>query len=157
MKFILEVLNNGPYIKAPSYCPYKFYDNSRWCVHSSLCPLCKMCEFEPDSFERGIELKTDEFIKYLTLINTQVSKSINGQIRYLQKENRIPLVILISPEVFDSMLKLIYRDDIEMYNLVHSYFLNKEIPLCYISGSPVLLNRKLTKSTVQVVGEIEWH
>lgn len=176
MKVKLHPFNNGPYIVAPSHCPYKFEEtvNSNMysvgidsggitssssfvsIVNSSLCPLCKLCEFTPDVIDKGLEIKTREFENYLTLINESVSKSISGQIFYLQKENRLPIAILISPETFDSMLKLAYREDVDQYNLAHSYFLNNEVPICYVSGCPVYLSRKLTKSSVQVVGEIEW-
>jgi hypothetical protein len=155
---LLEVYKNGPYIKAPDYCPYKFYENeSLNIVHSSLCPLCNLCKFDPFIKKLDeLDLKTSEFINYLTLLNTEVSTMINNQNYFLQSKGRLPLVILINPEVFDSMLKLSYRDDFDMYNSVHSYFLNTGSPICFILGCPVHFSRKLTQSKVMVVGEFKW-
>jgi hypothetical protein len=175
----LEVWKTGPYIIAPDYCPYKkqekdvqmeltenalngggYYfndiDTGIYTVHSSICSLCKRCNFTSTTLKPEMDIKTEEFVKYLTLINTKVSVSINNQNYFLRQKDRIPLVILISPEIFDSMLNLIYRDNNELLNQVKSYFINTESPFCYILGCPVYFSRKLTKSNVMIIGEIEW-
>jgi hypothetical protein len=160
----LETWKTGPYIIAPDHCPFKFWDSygedesykGSLVVHSSFCPLCKLCNFTPAILRPEIDIKTEEFIKYLTLINTKVSVSINNQNYFLRQKDRIPLVILISPEIFDSMLNLVYRDNLEVLNQIKSHFLNNEVPLCHILGCPVYFSRKLTKSNVMVIGEIEW-
>ncbi len=174
MKVKLEVWKKGPFIIAPSHCPYKVQekdvhreytskmdgyslvveDLDVFTVNSSICPLCKLCDFTLPKEE--IEFKTEEFVKYLNLINTNISVSINNQNYYLKKNERIPLIILINPSVFDSMLNLIYKDDKDTLYKVKSYFLTNESPICHILGCPVYLSRKLTKSEVMVVGEVSW-
>jgi len=172
MKVNLKIKNRGPFIVAPIHCPYKVqeqdikfdsYQNEQadtdkeiFTVNSSICPLCKLCEFIPEINDTQLVLNTEGFTKYLTLLNEEVSKSIRGQVLYLQKENRLPIAILISPVIFDSMLKLTYKDSQDQYYLAYSYFINNEVPICYITGCPVYLSRKLTKSLIQVVGEVEW-
>ena len=122
MKQTLKLYNSK--IIAPDYCPYSIQENDThfvttkdtvylentdldiFTVNPSLCPLCKLCQFEPYlKLEDTIDIKTEEFIKYLTLINTEVSKLIVRQFTYLQKDNRLPISIFISPVIFDSMLK----------------------------------------------------
>ena len=160
----LEIWKKGPYIKAPQHCSYKFEDSygegdgyeKSFVVNPSLCFLCKLCQFESNIQVDKLEIKVEKFITYLTFTNTEVSVSINNQNFYLKKQDRIPIAILINPEVFDMMLKLVYKDDEFVYSHVHTYILNNEIPICYILGCPVYLSRKLTKSKVMVVGEIEW-
>lgn len=155
----LNIWNNGPYIVAPSHCPYSYVDDlatKTKIVHPSLCPLCKLCNFTPLEINNELDLKTEEFKKYLTFINTDISTSINNQNYYLQKNNRIPLQILISPEIFDSMLNLVYRDQPEILPKIKAHYINNETPLCYLLGCPVYFSRKLTKSKVMVVGEIAW-
>lgn len=175
-KVKLEIWKKGSRIIAPDFCPYKVQekdvhreytskgdgyslisdDLEIFTVNSSLCPLCKLCNFIPNTIDKETELRTDKFVEYLTLVNEEVATLINNQNFYLRKKDRIPLTILINPEIFDMMLKLVYKDNIEEYNKVHSYFINNEIPICFILGCPVYLSRKLTKSKVMVIGEIEW-
>ena len=165
-KVELVVWNTGPYIKAPEFCPYKFTEineNERPnkdkmfvdIVHSNLCPICKICDFTTSTLEKPFELKTSEFVEYLTLVNEEVSTLINTQNSYLRKKDRIPLAILINPEIFDMMLRLTYTTT-EEYSQVRAYILNNEIPICFILGCPVYLSRKLTKTKVMVIGEFEW-
>lgn len=143
----------GPYIIAPDFCPYKVSEDvDIFIVHSNFCPLCKKCNFT----QFLLNLKTQEFINYLTLINTEISSSLQRQLSYLRKQNRIPLSILISAEVFESMLKLVYEGDTTGYTNVKSYFLNNELPICYLAGCPTYFSRKLTKSKIMVIGEVIW-
>lgn len=164
MKVKLELWKNGPNIIAPEHCPYRWWDSfaegganykEAWVVHPSLCMLCKVCQFETCTDIEEI-FKPAEFVTYLTLLNEKVASVINNQNYFLQKNDRIPLAILISAEVFDSMLKLVYNNNVESYQKVRAYFLTHEKPLCYILGCPVYLSTKLTKSKAMVVGEVEW-
>lgn len=160
----LEVWGEGPYIKAPDFCPYKVYKDKgegeeyerSYVIDPSVCAICKLCNFTQDSFDVKKELKINKFVEYLTLLNTEVSTSIVNQNSFLKKKDRIPLAILISPIIFDMMLKLVYKDNLKLYEKIHSYFLTREVPICFILGCPVYLSRKLTKSKVMVVGEVEW-
>jgi hypothetical protein len=178
-KVKLEPINNGPYIKAPDFCPYKImrengftvFENliikeqgmKPWdgipVVNSSLCPLCRQCEFVSDlDFEALSDVSQEErqsFITYLTYTNSRVSSNISRQSVYLAKEDRVLLAIMLSPETFDEMLKSTVSDE-NRRKKITSYYVNVEIPLCYILGCPVYLSRKLTKSDVQVVGEVLW-
>ena len=110
MKQKLKLYNSK--VIAPDYCPYKEMENDTrfqvlqtsnegwivdttkndeeiYTVNMSLCVLCRICQFEPDlKLEEDLELKTEEFVKYLTLINTEVSKLIVRQFNYLQKDNQ---------------------------------------------------------------------
>ena len=153
------------HIIAPEHCPYQspaasvYGDkvDSTGVVSPLLCLLCKLCEFTPD----GVDLSEfsglikDKFVRYLIEDNYEVSASISGQNQYLRKEARLPLVILISSEVLDKMLIHVFPV-IEERMKVHSLILLNEVPLCYILGCPVYFNRKLTRSSIQVVGEIMW-
>jgi hypothetical protein len=157
----LEVVKDN-IIKAPIHCPYKykfskgegeFYEEI-FVVNSSICTLCRLCNFKS---KLSIDIKEKEFVKYLTYQNEEVYDSILRQSSYLRKNNRIPLIILISPVVFDCMINFVYRDySQEDRNAIKSYFFTKEKPICYILGCPVYLSPKLTKSSIMVVGEIEW-
>ena len=159
IKVKLEVIGTGPYIKAPEHCPYAAVDTSysdilTMSVNSSICPLCKLCDFSLP--KESLDIKTEEFVNYLTLLNTSISISINNQNYFLRKNDRIPLVVLISPSILDSMLNVIYLNNPEMLYKVKAHFLSSESPLCYILGCPVYFSRKLTKSEVMVVGEVSW-
>lgn len=156
----------GSFIIAPSHCPYKEQEKDPYVglnglinkdvftVNSSLCPLCKLCKFVvPESMVEG---NSEDFVRYLTLLNTEVSISINNQNFFLRKNDRIPLMILISPELFDMMMNVTYVNSPESISAVKSYYLNNESPLCYLLGCPVYLSPKLTRSKVMVVGEVEW-
>jgi hypothetical protein len=178
-KVKLEPINNGPYIKAPEFCPYKVERENGFSeieklvakdmgvklwegipvVNSTLCPLCKQCSFVSEvNFDLYVDVTQEErqaFITYLTYKNASVASNISRQSLYLGKENRVLLAILLSPETFDEMLVDTIKDEGRRSKIL-SYYANVEIPLCYIAGCPVYLSRKLTKSDVQVVGEVQW-
>ncbi len=155
---------DGEYIKAPDFCPYKAYKvkgeresyEQGYVIHPSTCALCKLCNFVSTSSKDFPEPLPSKFVEYLTLINEETSASILKQNSFLRKKDRIPLAILINPEVFNMMLKLVYKDDEDIYKQVYSYYLTNETPICFILGCPVYFSRKLTKSKVMVVGEVEW-
>lgn len=156
MKVKLEVYRQGPYIKAPEHCPYKYTEFDAPGVNSSLCPLCKLCDFTVDNVEE-LKLLSTECANYLTLLNEDVYRSITKQSNYLVKQNRIAVAILISAELFDMMINIVYRNESkEQRKLVRAHFINNLSPICFILGSPVYLSLRLTKSQVQVVGEVEW-
>ncbi len=164
MNVKLEAWKTGPYLVAPDHCPFKFWDSygeglnyrGEQVVHSSFCSLCKLCSFTAAILKPELDIKVNEFVNYLTLLNTKVSVLINNQNYFLRQKDRIPLAILISPEIFDSMLNVVYKDDSVLLLQVKAHFVNNESPLCHILGCPVYFSRKLTKSDVMVVGEIEW-
>ncbi len=155
---------DGEYIKAPDFCPYKVYkergegESYEWSfvIHPSICNICRLCNFIPSFIDIKNDLRTVKFVEYLTLINKEVATSIFNQNSFLRKKDRIPLAILINPEIFEMMLKLVYADNEEKYKQAYTYYINNEIPLCYILGCPVYLSRKLTKSKIIVIGEVEW-
>jgi len=154
---VFSYLYPHTYIFAPDFCPYKIYPGiDHPVVDASLCPLCKICTFVPETVDLAdpMENEREEFGKHL-LSDTSISSSISGQREFLIRQGRIPLALLISPTVFDDLLKKVVNDKSRREKL-HSYFLLNESPLCTVSGVPVYFSRKLTKSNVQLVGEIEW-
>lgn len=152
-------------IIAPSFCPYRHCEERSdnlpifdYTVYPSLCVLCKICTFVPESTITGEVLTADNrarIFEYLTSGNAKVAGSISGQIAYLRKEERIPISILISPVLFDHMVLTLFPD-ISIQNTVKNYYFSVDEAICYVHGCPVYLSRKLTKSLVQVVGEVEW-
>lgn len=162
----LEQFREGPYIKAPSFCPYASSSNtgltdsgSTKIVHPSLCPLCKICRFVPElDSSRGLpptQQEQEAFATYITNTNLKLSASISGQSLYLSKGDRIPLVVLISFSALKDMLQATVSEDVRRQELLGLYT-TYEQPVCHVLGCPVYFSRKLTKSAVQVVGEIEW-
>jgi len=150
--------DNGPYILAPEHCPYKNYMNGTdTTVHPSMCPLCKMCNFISGVTEistiNATEVKA--FQEYLSHSNKQVSSSLLAQIQFLRKNDRIPIAILVSDALLGSMLSECIEDP-DRRSVIKSILLNKYHLICYVAGSPTYYSRKLTKSNIQAVGEIEW-
>jgi hypothetical protein len=115
-----------------------------------------MCTFitctETEDFNKEDRRKFQEF---LTSIDKKLAKSLYGQFQFLRKNDRIALSIYVSDEVFDKMLHYAVNDKSRELQ-IKSYFLNSESPLCHISGAPVYYSRKLTRSEIQVVGEVAW-
>jgi hypothetical protein len=127
-------------------------------VHPSLCAICKFCTFVNDVVapEELVSAKDREaFADYLTHVNMKVGSSILAQRQYLTKTDRLLLVILLSAELLQEMLDVLVFD-LNRKHQLFSYFLNEEVPVCSVLGCPVYVSRKLTKSQVQVVGEVEW-
>jgi len=160
-RVVLKVIGTGPFIEAPSHCPYSSMGVKTGefplVVNSVICPICKICEFIPEDFSEDFlsDLDKEKVINYLSEFNSKVASSISGQMLFLSKEHRMPLVILISPKLFEQLLQYVCEEK-EKKQKLFNYFLQTETPICYILGCPVYLSRKLTKSSVQVVGEISW-
>ena len=84
IKVQLKQIGNGPYIEAPEHCPYKqhesiYHDSS---VNSSICPLCKLCEFIPTDIPITREInqsERDSIASYLTQQNTKVANAMLAQ------------------------------------------------------------------------------
>lgn len=166
-KIVLEVLSNGK-IKPPDFCPYKTVYNrvlisgrivsEDTMVDPHLCVLCRLCTFVPKTaiVDTGITREEQEALaRFLTATCKETSSSLSGQNQYLAKEGRVPLAVLMSYSLFEDALHAISTSE-EHYKALHSHFSIVEEPLCYVMGCPVYLSRKLTKSRVQVVGEITW-
>ncbi len=177
-KVLLEINNSGKVI-APDFCPYKepepplqefavtihnnpgikLIPSNRFVVRPGLCCICKLCTFVPNI--EGLQITSptaterDAFQEYLAHKNLKISASLSGQHQYLMKQDRLPIAIFISRVLYDEMIKEVVEDGQRRQSLL-GFFLNEEIPLCHILGCPVYLSKKLTKSNIQVVGEVEW-
>jgi len=150
----LKTVGNGPYIEAPPFCPYKTDDT----VHSSICQLCKICEFTTYEVEKeGIsDTEKHSFIDYLTSFNSKIAASIAGQHKFLTKNNRLPIAVLISSHLLDQALQYVCREDAGRLQPLLNYIIAAQTPICFILGCPVYLALKLTKSPILVIGETFW-
>ena len=180
-KVLLEINNSGK-VYAPSFCPYKepevkeeFVNSSirlfdslpgvklvpteRFLIRPELCCICKICTFVPDIEGLPLTSPTQEekeaFQEYLAHNNFRISASLSGQHQYLLKQDRLPISIFINRELYDVMAIDVIKDEQRRQSLL-GYFLNEESVVCHILGCPVYLSKKLTKSNIQVVGEVEW-
>ena len=157
-KFKLEVYRTTSVIKAPTWCPYQYEEQGEHAVNSSICPLCRICTFVPLTVPLDVEItqvERDAIAKFLTQDNKVVSASLSGQNQYLQKQGRLPLVVLISFPLFESAMRAAVPVD-ERFEALKGHFLLSEEPICFVMGCPVYYNPKLTQSQVQLVGEVAW-
>lgn len=165
-KVLLEINTAGKVI-APDFCPYKELDiefrithvDDRFLIRPGICCICKFCTFVPDienlqSFSPMVQ-EQEGFQEYLAHKNLKVSSSLSGQHQYLMKQDRLPIAIFISRLLYDEMVREVVKDEQRRQSLL-GYFLTEETPLCHVLGCPVYLSKKLTKSNIQVVGEVEW-
>jgi len=81
---------------------------------------------------------------------------INSQISYLAKKGRAVLAFLVSANVLNSMLNCVNEANETRANALFHYYVEEEIPIFYLHGSPVYFSRRLTMSPLQVVGEAPW-
>ena len=147
--------SRGVEIKAPDFCPYR---SGTGTVNPALCPLCKICTFVPETVPLDLEItqtEKDAIAKFLTSENKVVSASLSGQNQYLQKQGRLPLVVLISYPLFESCMRAAATSN-ERFEALKSHFVMSEEPIAWIMGCPIYYNNKLTQSQVQLVGEIVW-
>jgi hypothetical protein len=154
-------------IEAPDFCPYKELDfrpafDTIQTVSPSMCPLCKLCQFAPnleasDSFLMTSLSKEEMKLcnEYLLRFNSKLAKAISDQVSFLLSKGRATLAILVTATILENTLQYAIKDS-KKCKLLFYHYTNHEEPLCYISGSPVYFSRKLTKSSIQVVGEAEW-
>jgi|GEM_PF-2894517 hypothetical protein len=172
-KVPLQIDNTGNVI-APDFCPYKvpqyeygvinapcLQPTGKFVVRPGVCCVCKKCEFIPDvdvvEASLPTQVEREKFQEYLAHTNLKTSTSLSGQHQYLMKQDRLPIAIFISRTLYDEMVKSVIEDEKRRRSLL-GYFLTEEsyICLCHVLGCPVYLSKKLTKSNIQVVGEIEW-
>ena len=179
----LEIVGQGPYIKAPDFCPYKFSDypsnlqlsiktsagelhsvpNSQilYTIHPSMCVICKYCTFVSEFEESSRDplpiqaYEREAFIKYLVEFNSKIANDILLQHKYLLSKFRTPFAIFISPTLLANMLEYCGMQETRKL-VIQNIVFYKEQPLCTIVGCPVYVSRKLSRVPVQVVGEIKW-
>jgi ferredoxin len=163
IKVKLQTYQQKPLIIAPDFCPYAVVEidteqeKEIKIVSPQLCILCKKCEFISDVVSEGASSEElTRITKFFIEFNTKIANSISGQQFFLSKENRIPLVILISPILLDQCLQYACNNNSERIEELKNYIISHEIPICFILGCPVYLSRKLTKTPIMVVGEIIW-
>jgi hypothetical protein len=162
IKVILNQIGYGPYIVAPEHCPYKQdsfnEDGDYLSINSSICPLCKLCEFVPSEIPIIKEItqsERDAIALYLTQQNKKVAGAMLAQFQYLVKEEKSPIAMLIQWGLLQEALKLVSAD-IERIKSLEQYFMLNDAVVCYCMGCPVYVSKKLTKTLLQVVGEISW-
>jgi len=162
-KVPLHVKNDTSKIEAPSFCPYSqqsidaFSFGKRF-INPSVCAICKVCTFIPE-IEGPLTLTPEEkekCVTYLTSYNTHLANIINGQISYLAKKNRAVLAFLVSANILDNVLNYANDTNETRANALFHYYVEEEIPIFYLHGSPVYFSRRLTMSPIQVVGEAPW-
>jgi hypothetical protein len=169
----LEVLDaQRGLIRAPSHCPFQFplimemypdlaqqedmqgLDISA--VNASICPLCRLCEFHSqDTPVETLPLMKDDrqLVHRAISADQQIMASILKQIRYLQTKGRSALVVLMSYNALQTVVSGAGYEDGELaLNRVTSM----EGPICVVYGVPLYFSQLLTRSPVQVVGEVEW-
>jgi hypothetical protein len=167
----------GSFVHAPDFCTYAepemsfnvtsvtggvqapcMHPTGKRIVDASICNLCKVCTFvsevrgapatEPTPAER------EAFLRFLTVENREISSSILGQRQYLAKSERLPIMVIVSAELLDLLLRSTVPEDARRQRL-QAYFVTGG-PLCDVLGCPVYFSLRLTKALVQVVGEVEW-
>ena len=150
------------HIVAPAWCPYKEgseHVEDEQVVHVGMCGLCRQCEFIPITALPESSLSPNErslFVNYLTQVNIRAATTLSAQQAFLGKSDKLPIAILLSPTLFEELLHHVYADNPFRLQKVMSHFSNTEEPLCHLMGMPVYMSRKLTKSYLQVVGEVAW-
>jgi hypothetical protein len=159
----LQTYQQKPLIIAPDFCPYAIteidveQEKEIKIISPQICNLCKKCNFVSETISEGITIEeSSKIAKYFTEFNTKIASSISGQQLYLSKENRIPLVILISSILLDQCLQYTCNNNNERIEELKNYIILHETPICFIIGCPVYLSRKLTKTSIMVVGEVIW-
>jgi len=163
-------------IVAPSFCPYfktmpREYvgkSTAEWepslpenmhepvnVVNASICALCKMCEFVQE-LDEEVSISNTDIDKMLKAIIAYqpLMESFAKQSHYLQRNDRVPMAAFLS---FGTLQEIVYSafQDIHREKVLN-YFTSLESPLCIIANVPLYFNRLLTRSAVQVVGEVEW-
>lgn len=149
---------SGPYVNAPDFCP--FQEDGK--IHSSVCQLCKYCDFTPeidtDIKVTSIPKKVQESIAhFMCFKDTSSMNLLTSQSNYLRKKDRIPIIIVTSVAFFNKVIDVLKLEhSSELLNSVQYLAIEKNQAICKILGSPVYVSSKLTRADIQVVGEIEW-
>jgi len=168
---LLEVLDpHKGLVRAPAHCPFKrtvvleHYgldapdeNGDIMAVHASLCSVCRLCAFSPlksAAVAPTLSLDTARDIVQRAIFADQPTlASIMKQIRYLQTKDRSALVVLMS---FEALQGVIFKWGNGRGELALNRVVASEGPICMISGVPLYFSQLLTRSPVQVVGEVEW-
>jgi hypothetical protein len=165
-KIKLEITNSGKVI-APSFCPYaekelvegtKVTNNERLIVRPGLCCICKLCQFVPTDIpiiKEIMQSEKDSIAIYLTQQNKKVASAMLAQFQYLVKEEKSPIAMIIVWNLLQEALKSVI-EDIDRMKQLEQYFLLNDVAICYCMGCPVYVSKKLSKTLLQVVGEIYW-
>lgn len=151
----LEVKGNGPYIKAPDICPYA-EDGE---IHTAICAVCKFCKFTSkikDSEQLTISIPSEQLQNYFTNTNKYLARSILGQDLYLKKLGRKPLLVLINHTVFRKALLEVLNQESAVVDIIFDKVLQYNLTICKILGCPVIVSKELTRTAIQLVGEISW-
>jgi hypothetical protein len=172
-KIKLEVIDSFKgLIKAPDFCPYFREITQEYVgkgstltpdinnndpiriVNASLCNLCKLCTFVHDGEDIIVSNEDIEKVKKAITAYQPLMESLMKQSYYLQRNERIPIAAFLSFETLQEIIEPLFPEPYRAKVL--SYIVSIETPICIIAGMPLYFNRKLTKSAVQVVGEVEW-
>ena len=111
-----------------------------------------MSDIDIDSVEvpdTDVEKVRKAIMAYQPLI-----ESLMKQSHYLQRNDRIPMAAFLSFATLQDVVNPLFTEPHQ--TKVLNYLTSLESPICIIAGMPLYFNRKLTKSAVQVVGEVEW-
>jgi len=157
-------------IEAPEVCPFyksipneEVYQSTRLdfvpspsgyrVIHASICRLCKLCEFYTSGDETV--LLAEDYHKLVDILTSkEFLTTVMNQVRFLQKNDRIPLAILIS---FETLRNAAYQAfEGSHFDKKLAALSNSNALICVVAGLPLYFSEKLTRSPVQVVGEVEW-
>jgi hypothetical protein len=159
-------------IEAPDFCPFAeilpneevrrttsltdFGSPSEWrVIHASICKLCGLCQFYLTGDDNIIsEGDLKKVVDVLTQ-SKELLTTVMNQVRFLQKNDRDPLAILISFETLKNTIYQAFQD--AHFDKKLAAFSNSNAPICVLAGLPLYFSAKLVKSPVQVVGEVEWN
>jgi len=156
-------------VRAPVHCPFRCpVENEVYpstipddegqimAVHASVCRVCRFCEFHfqttPDGDVFSLE-DAKKLVQRAILADQLVLASILKQIRYLQTKDRSALVVLMS---YGTLQESVIKSGYENGELALNRVLSSDGPICMIYGVPLYFSQLLTRSPVQVVGEVEW-
>lgn len=162
-------------IRAPAHCPFKrtvlleSYPNippddcgDVMAVNASVCRLCKLCTFllptpvsvgaPAGEVTMGLE-DAKRLVQRAILADQQILASIMKQIRYLQTKDRSALVVLMS---YGALQMVVLKSGYENGEFALNRVVMMDGPICTVSGVPLYFSQLLTRSPVQVVGEVEW-
>jgi hypothetical protein len=123
-------------------------------VNASICQLCKLCEFYTGP--AADVLTSDDYaqVEKVLTANKEILTTVVNQVKFLQKQERIPLLVIVS---FETLKNVVYQAlDGPLFDKKLSVFVNTKAPICLLAGLPVYFSDKLTRCAVQVVGEVDW-
>jgi hypothetical protein len=150
-------------IYAPDFCPFTSTEDggdAGWSVQvvqASVCQLCKKCTFYTDGVPAVYKDSSLEdaqtLVRQAILADRGLLALIMKQIRYLQTKDRFPLAVLIS---FAALKQAVDAYEPTVGMLALQKVLAQSSSIGVVSGVPLYFSDKLTKTLVQVVGEVLW-